>query len=788
MPRRWFASSQGLAGSRPGETSLVLASLSFLLPMGAYCLTTAPSIYPGDSPEFTAAAHVIGIPHPPGYAHYVFIGNLAARLIPFGNVAFRLNLVSALGGAMGAALVSLLIFRWTARFLPALAGGLILAFSKDYWAQSGSGEVYTILPLFLVLLVHFGFGGGVFSGRNEEAASSTSRSGLYMASFVWGYATGIHYFILFVLPGGLLLLGARYGWKTMGRSFGAMALAAAAGWSLFLLLPVRALVGPPLNWGEIFRPDNFLKHIFWSTYTERPVRYFSWSEPGKRALDFLLLCARQWPLPVLLLVPPGIFWLSRNRGRAETLSVAMLAAVPAAAVILLLNDPSRETFMGHDSNKFLFVFPILACLAGLGLAQLEEWAMGGGLRLPLRPAARAAAVVAVVGGGCVALALHGNRPAADRSSSLALHAYTLNLVEALPGSSGLAVEGDIPTFSLLYLRYVEEDRPDISVYGRFGILFSNDYNAADFAGTGEARERVRLQIDNALAARHPGRMFFSNKVEDYSPSLDTSPRAWGLVYVADNSAGTGRAPAPDILGSRFIRDPVLRPRFEPDYRTRELAAETYLMAALDRAAAARREEAAVLVKKAVDAAPDYYWVNYHAGVLRYRAWNDLAGASALIGKASAIFPNEYVFNALGIVRMKSGDLDGAAASFRKSLEMKTTFLAPSVNLAETCIAQGKYAEASGLLETAAREHPDQSEIWMRLGQVQGFLQQFDLAVRSFDQAVRLRPGDGEPYFLRAVAEAAAGKPDAAASDARRAVSLSPDRAAYRQFLSRISMR
>lgn len=783
-----FPFSAKAAPSRPDEPSLTLAAFSFLVAAGAYLFTMAPSIYPGDSPEFTAAAHVLGIPHPPGYAHYVFLGNLAVRLIPFGNVAFRLNLLSVIGAAMTAALVSLLIFRWTARFVPALAGGLLLAFSKDFWAQSGSAEVYTVLPLFLILLIHISLGGSIFRTDDGEAASSTPRFVLCMASFVWGYATGIHYFILFALPGGLLLLGGRYGWKTVGRSLGVMTLCAAAGWSLFLLIPVRSIVSPPLNWGETFRPDNFLKHIFWSTYTKRPVQGFSWIQAASRTMDFVLLCARQWPIPVLILIPPGILWLFRNRSMAESLSLVALAVIPAAAAIFLLNDPSREQFFGNDSNKFLFVFPILACMAGLGLAQAEEWADRLGPRIPRYPALFAAVVVSILGAGCVVMTVHGNRQAADRSSSLALHAYTLNLVEALPEGSGLAVEGDIPTFPLLYLRYVEEDRPDLSVYGRFGILFSTDYNAADQGKDGVARERIRLQIDNALVRRHTGRMFYSIQVEDYAPSLDHLPRVWGLVYAADNDARNDAVPPPDLLGIRFLRDPILRREVQADLRTRELAAETYLMAGFQRVAAGRREEAKILVEKALEAAPDHYWTDFRAGVLRYTVWNDIAGAGKLLEKASTILPNEFVFNALGAIRFRSGDLDGAEADFRKALEMKKAFLASSMNLAEIRIARGMYAQALEILDEASRRHPEVPNVWSRRGQVQGFLGRFDAAVRSFDQAVELAPGDAESYYLRAVAEAAAGKLEASVSDARRAVALSPGYPAYAGFLSKVSKR
>src|SRR5438552_3679889 len=67
-----------------------------------YVLTLAPSVMPGDYAEFQMASAVLGVPHPTGYPLYTLLGKLFT-LLPFGDVAYRVNLSSAvyMAGATG---------------------------------------------------------------------------------------------------------------------------------------------------------------------------------------------------------------------------------------------------------------------------------------------------------------------------------------------------------------------------------------------------------------------------------------------------------------------------------------------------------------------------------------------------------------------------------------------------------------------------------------------------------------------------------------------------------------
>lgn len=85
-----------LARVRPVLDGIIAAAL-FLLTLFVYLQTLAPSVAYlfDDSLEFQLLASRLAIAHPTGYPFYSILLKLATFL-PFGDVAYRANLVSAL--------------------------------------------------------------------------------------------------------------------------------------------------------------------------------------------------------------------------------------------------------------------------------------------------------------------------------------------------------------------------------------------------------------------------------------------------------------------------------------------------------------------------------------------------------------------------------------------------------------------------------------------------------------------------------------------------------------------
>ena len=167
-----------LPASRPERflrTDFIAAGLVFLVTLGVYILTLSPSVTLEDSGELITGAADFGVPHPPGYPLWTMSGFLFSHLVPFGGVAWRVNLESAVFGALANAVLTLLVChsgRWLAQrwvgeemqplaqrlmFYIGLFAGLVIGFSDVMWSQGVIAEVYTLNGLFvnLVLLLFY---------------------------------------------------------------------------------------------------------------------------------------------------------------------------------------------------------------------------------------------------------------------------------------------------------------------------------------------------------------------------------------------------------------------------------------------------------------------------------------------------------------------------------------------------------------------------------------------------------------------------------------------------------
>jgi hypothetical protein len=128
-----------------------LALTVFLAALTVYALTLTPSLsyLSPDGSELATIPYVLGLAHSPGYPLYTWLGFLFSHLVPLGDVAYRINLMSAVMGALAAAGVYWILIRILPESIPPLwcrttaaLPALLLAFSKTFWAQSLIAEVY----------------------------------------------------------------------------------------------------------------------------------------------------------------------------------------------------------------------------------------------------------------------------------------------------------------------------------------------------------------------------------------------------------------------------------------------------------------------------------------------------------------------------------------------------------------------------------------------------------------------------------------------------------------------
>ena len=93
-----YVSRLTLHASRLNPDTLIGLTL-FLAGFYAYTSTLAPTVLEGDAALFQYTPYVLGVTYPTGYPLYILLGKLWLTLFPWGEIAWRMNLFSAICSA-----------------------------------------------------------------------------------------------------------------------------------------------------------------------------------------------------------------------------------------------------------------------------------------------------------------------------------------------------------------------------------------------------------------------------------------------------------------------------------------------------------------------------------------------------------------------------------------------------------------------------------------------------------------------------------------------------------------
>ncbi|MFQ6015939.1 MAG: protein O-mannosyl-transferase family, partial [Anaerolineae bacterium] len=481
---------------------LLVGSLSLTV----YFLTLAPSVVSGiDAPALQYFPYRLLIPHT-GYPLYILLGWVWTHLFAWGELAFRMNLLSAIYAAAAVAVLYKILLVVGRSHLASATGALIFALTPTFWSQAIITEVYTLHLLLLSLLLY-----QLLLWREGQAE-------LWHLALVYGL--GLTHHRLTLLYGPLLLVAVL---MVKGRTWrDKKALAA-------LLLPLLLYLYVPIRGTQLFG---------WSRVaTLGTVRYIAGlgateSLHLRGDVTFLTRWVQEMSLIVLVVAAVGwAFLLYKDRWLALLLTSLL-------AVSLLFNIsyqiPDIEPY-------FIPEYFFLSIFAGLGMAAASQAVQS------VSPGRTLKAVGLIV---LVGLYLHlahqwsQTWPRVDMSGATELRDRSMATLLSMPPHAVLAAEHNTAV-PAQYLHRGVGIRPDVEV-----ILMNHPWQPDATQALLERAEAGHIVYVDRLVSRVDARFVVEEKPGWWKIGLATDSQPQVPLDLALNP--NVRLVGYDLSGDRLV--------------------------------------------------------------------------------------------------------------------------------------------------------------------------------------------------------------------------------------------
>ncbi|HEY6236742.1 MAG TPA: DUF2723 domain-containing protein, partial [Candidatus Elarobacter sp.] len=119
-------------------------AVAFAVPLVVLLASVRTSVGFWDIGDLQTVVWIAGIPYPTGFPGYVVIGWLWTHALPFGSVAARVNALSAVAVAGGAATITAVALLFEALPLVAILGGWTFAFAHTVWFRASYADVHPV--------------------------------------------------------------------------------------------------------------------------------------------------------------------------------------------------------------------------------------------------------------------------------------------------------------------------------------------------------------------------------------------------------------------------------------------------------------------------------------------------------------------------------------------------------------------------------------------------------------------------------------------------------------------
>jgi len=415
-----------------------------------YLSTLARVVPPRDSGEFIASAFTLGINHPPGYPIYTIIGKLFTYL-PFQNVLFRVNLMSAVFASLTVYILYMIIYRLTKSVFAGVSASLIFAVSRTFWSQSVIAEVYTLNSFFFALCLYILV---LWTERINNGDQPNKM--LYLLSFIYGLSLANHHTMLLLSPA--LIFWVLWNKPKILRDFNVILICLGLfflGLSVYLFMPIRSYADPYIDWSDTQNFDSFIKHVFRFQYRRVEQAGITLSSIlALTALYFKILYKQFSPYLVWLpFVGTPLMFIKKPKWAVFTLlSFFLTVFVFIFITNLKLNVRVEAEFDVFFINSFLLL-SVFSAFAFQKLEEVLKW-------LNVRFVARIVTLIVLLS---FVLPAFSNVKSCDMRNYYFADDLALNTLMTLKPGAIFFPGSDTGLFTIWYYQLVEGRRPDVRV-------------------------------------------------------------------------------------------------------------------------------------------------------------------------------------------------------------------------------------------------------------------------------------------------------------------------------------
>ncbi|MFA5779766.1 MAG: DUF2723 domain-containing protein [Elusimicrobiota bacterium] len=492
-----------------------------------YLCTMYPTISPyRDSGDMIVSAFTLGIAHPPGYPLYVLLGKIFTILIPFGNIAYKVNLMSAFFGAAACGILYLLIKKIGEQIFSdkkpvlifsSLFAVFLFSLSSSMHSLSIVSEMYSINTFFAVLIIYL-----LFTTKPSQPGNYT-----ILAAFLFGLGLGNHQTLVLLLPGITYLLI-----KRLGKTFLPFTLylipAFLIGFSGYLFLPIRSAQNPTANWGDpSAKVRNFYRVLTRADYggvrlhPEKSPTEQNFSTVIKNFVNFLNISIESkngWAVATIFFLAAGLYLAFRKK-LFWTLFLFWFFSGPVFFIIsnLPLTDRTSLPILEPYLIMPMIVFTIFVALGYFhGILSLSRF-IGDKI------------VIFVISAGMCGIILF-NLPQLSKRYEFIGYDYSKDLLKTLPKNSVLFNPDDTTTFTLKYQQDCIRRRKDV----RLAVFYKTLW------GYGQLKKKYPeilpdyeiksgIELEAVLLSYNFNRFpFYSDNISKIPPDYKITPK--GFLY------------------------------------------------------------------------------------------------------------------------------------------------------------------------------------------------------------------------------------------------------------------